>query len=203
MKIRILAAVLFVAALPAVCSIAFAQKISAISSANHAAAETLAGIPLSFEPNHGQSDASVKFLSHGNGYSLFLTDSGAVLVLSKQESRSKLAGHSLQAGDVIRMELQGAKSKVDVHGVDELPGKANYFIGNDPTKWRAGVSTYARVKYSEVYPGVILYFLFRGPLLGPCSSCGKPIRGGEAFCSHCGCSQGSSIGRITADKRTI
>jgi Phospholipase_D-nuclease N-terminal len=39
--------------------------------------------------------------------------------------------------------------------------------------------------------GFILYFLFRGPLLGPCSSCGKPIRGGEAFCSHCGYSQGS------------
>jgi len=49
--------------------------------------------------------------------------------------------------------------------------------------------------------GFILYFLFRGPLLGPCSSCGKPIRGGEAFCSHCGCSQGSSIERSTADTR--
>ena len=49
--------------------------------------------------------------------------------------------------------------------------------------------------------GFILYFLFRGPLLRPCSSCGKPIRGGEAFCSHCGYSQGSSIGRIPADMR--
>src|ERR1700746_211610 len=49
----------------------------------------------------------------------------------------------------------------------------------------------------------ILVLWFRGPLLGPCSSCGKPIRGGEAFCSHCGCSQGSSIGRITADNRPI
>ena len=26
--------------------------------------------------------------------------------------------------------------------------------------------------------GFILYFVFRGPLLGPCSSCGRPIRGG-------------------------
>jgi hypothetical protein len=49
--------------------------------------------------------------------------------------------------------------------------------------------------------GFILYFLFRRPLLGPCSSCGKPIRGGEAFCPHCGCSQSSSIGGITADKK--
>ena len=52
------------------------------------------------------------------------------------------------------------------------------------------------------FVGFILYFLFRGPLYGPCSSCGKPIRGGEAFCSHCGCSQGSSIGSSTADNRT-
>jgi Phospholipase_D-nuclease N-terminal len=51
--------------------------------------------------------------------------------------------------------------------------------------------------------GFILYFVFRGPLLGPCTSCGRPIRGGEAFCSHCGCSQASSIGRTTADSRTI
>jgi hypothetical protein len=51
--------------------------------------------------------------------------------------------------------------------------------------------------------GFILYFVFRKPLLSPCSSCGRPIRRGEAFCSHCGCSQGSSIGRITADTRTI
>jgi hypothetical protein len=50
--------------------------------------------------------------------------------------------------------------------------------------------------------GFILYFLFRRPLLRSCSSCGKPIRGGEAFCSHCGGSQGPSIGRITADNRT-
>ncbi|WP_263384528.1 zinc ribbon domain-containing protein [Granulicella arctica] len=39
--------------------------------------------------------------------------------------------------------------------------------------------------------GFILYLVFRRPLLGPCSSCGKPVRGGEAFCRHCGHSQGS------------
>jgi hypothetical protein len=45
--------------------------------------------------------------------------------------------------------------------------------------------------------GFILYFLFRAPLLGSCSSCGKAIRAGEAFCSHCGCSQASSIRRVS------
>ena len=39
--------------------------------------------------------------------------------------------------------------------------------------------------------GFILYFLFRRPLLGPCRDCGKPVRVGEAFCSHCGSRQGA------------
>lgn len=47
--------------------------------------------------------------------------------------------------------------------------------------------------------GFILYFAFRRPLLGPCRSCGKPVRRGEAFCSHCGCSQGPSIEPIASD----
>jgi hypothetical protein len=51
--------------------------------------------------------------------------------------------------------------------------------------------------------GFILYFVVRGPLLKPCSSCGQPIRGGVAFCSHCGSSQASSLGGVTADNHTI
>lgn len=49
--------------------------------------------------------------------------------------------------------------------------------------------------------GFILYFLFRGPLLKPCRSCGEPIREGEAFCSHCGCAQRSNVGHIATDTR--
>ena len=49
--------------------------------------------------------------------------------------------------------------------------------------------------------GFILYFLFRRPLLVPCSSCAKPIRGEEAFCSHCGASLGSSVGPVAGDTR--
>src|SRR5438132_7693991 len=40
-------------------------------------------LPLSFEANQGQTDPQVKFLSRGNGYSLFLTPTEAVLVLKK------------------------------------------------------------------------------------------------------------------------
>jgi len=165
MKIRIFLSLSSLAFLlsPAIQSTAGAQISSTVAIPSQSSAEAslvrnFGKLPLSFEVNQGQSDPCVKFLSHGNGYSLFLTDTAAVLVLSKQQSHSKLSGHSSAIGDVIRMELQSARSNVDVKGVDELPGKANYFIGNDPTKWHSAIPAYGKVRYENVYRGVDLVY---------------------------------------------
>jgi uncharacterized protein (TIGR03437 family) len=101
-------------------------------------------LPLSFEANRGQTDSQVKFLSRGNGYNLFLTATEAVI----------RDPHSA----VLRMKLVNANPASQIEGVDELPGKSNYFIGNDPQQWRAGVTNYAKVKYRDVYPGVDLVY---------------------------------------------
>jgi hypothetical protein len=98
-------------------------------------------LPLSFEVNRGQTDDQVKFLSRGHGYGLYLTATETVLKLRSESS-------------VLRMKFLGANPRPKVAGVDQLPGKTNYFIGNDPGKWRKDISTYAKVKYEAVYPGV-------------------------------------------------
>jgi hypothetical protein len=59
---------------------------------------------------------------------------------------------------VFRMELLGAERNAQVSGADKLPGVANYFIGNDPKKWRSGISAYGKVKYRGIYPGVDAVF---------------------------------------------
>src|SRR5208337_516585 len=56
------------------------------------------------------------------------------------------------------LKLLRANPTAKVMGVDELPGKSNYLIGNDPNKWRANVPTYGRVRYENVYPGVDLVY---------------------------------------------
>jgi hypothetical protein len=61
-------------------------------------------------------------------------------------------------GSILRMELVGANVKAAVTGAEELPGKSNYFIGNDPKKWRTNVPTYAKVRYENVYPGIDLVY---------------------------------------------
>jgi len=57
------------------------------------------------------------------------------------------------------MQLLGANPAPQTEGGDEAPGKSNYFIGNDPEKWRTNVPNYARVTYHGVYPGVdVVYY---------------------------------------------
>ena len=125
-------------------------------------------LPISFEVNRGQTNAQVKFLSRGKGYTLFLNRTEAVMLLRRPgprvtdlgaaralgAHREAVAGSALA---VLRMELVGA-SPAHIAGSQELPGKSNYFIGNDPKKWLTNVPTYAQVKYRSVYPGMDLVY---------------------------------------------
>src|SRR5437016_526868 len=121
-------------------------------AANHMAAvpsqTSLVRLPLIFEPNQGQTAPQVQFLAHGAGHGLFLTGDGAVL--SMRDSAGKTA--------VIRMALDGANKNPAASGDEQLPGKSNYFIGNDPAKWHRDIPQFARVRYENVYPGVDLVY---------------------------------------------
>jgi hypothetical protein len=110
-------------------------------------------LPLFFEPNQGQTAPQVKFLARGAGYSLFLTADEAVLDLQ----RAAVKGQA-PSGSVVRMRLDGANSSARVSGASPLPGKSNYFIGNDPSKWRHDIPQFGRVEYQAVYPGVDLVY---------------------------------------------
>jgi hypothetical protein len=45
--------------------------------------EAYGKLPLSFEPNQGQTEARVKFVARGSGYSLFVTPQEAILALNR------------------------------------------------------------------------------------------------------------------------
>ncbi len=51
--------------------------------------------------------------------------------------------------------LLGAKVK-EVKGTKKSITKVNYFIGNDPKKWKRNISTYEGVTLGEVYKGITL-----------------------------------------------
>ena len=119
-------------------------------------------LPLTFEVNQGQTDARVDFLARGQGYTLFLTPTEAVFALTPQTGASKRSGNGRESPHpdrtVMRMQLIDSAPDPRVQGLDELPGKVNYFRGNDSSKWRANVPTFKRVRYTSVYPGVDLIY---------------------------------------------
>jgi hypothetical protein len=59
---------------------------------------------------------------------------------------------------VLHLKLVGATGNARIVGVDELPGKSNYFIDTDPATWRTNVPTYAKVRYEGIYPGIDLVY---------------------------------------------
>jgi hypothetical protein len=123
-------------------------------------------LPLSFEANQGQTDRRVTFLSHGSGYTLFLTGDEAVFSLrgSKANGDASPASRQLKrttfptTNAVLRMKLVNANREAKATGADELPGKSNYFIGNDPKKWRSNVTNFTKVKYEGIYSGIDLVY---------------------------------------------
>ena len=151
-------------AIPSLLATSDAESLGAGGVAQKRARALFAGLPLIFEPNQGQgnldpADQRAKFVSRGAGYSLFLGSEGAILsLMSREPSKSKQGGASATRVDSLQMKLAGANPKANVTGADLLPGKSNYFLGNDPAKWHRGVPQFARVRYGDVYPGINLVF---------------------------------------------
>jgi hypothetical protein len=108
------------------------------------ARDAFAKLPLSFEENKGQTDPQVKYLTRGPGFMLYLT--GKEIILTGQDP----------SRGVFRMKLEGANPNAKVEPLDKLPGTTNYFIGNDPSKWRTHIANYGKVAVRGVYPGIDL-----------------------------------------------
>ena len=151
--------------------LSYAARLSGTASATAstdrvAIARSFSALPLSFEANQGQNDPKVRFAFRGRGYSAAFTQNEADLLLSPGSGAKPPAPGALKSraagNDWLRMRLVGARKDSQISGEDRLPGTVNYFVGNDPAKWRTEIPTFARVKYSGVYRGTDLAYYGAG-----------------------------------------
>ncbi|OYW04998.1 MAG: hypothetical protein B7X11_02335, partial [Acidobacteria bacterium 37-65-4] len=63
--------------------------------------------------------------------------------------------------DLARIALAGANQGAPMSGADLLPGRSSYFLGNDPGRWQRDVPSFAKVRWSEAYPGIDVLFYGR------------------------------------------
>src|SRR3989442_1454689 len=102
--------------------------------------ESYGDLPLLFEPNQGQADRHVRFLSRSGGCSLFLT--GDEVVISRVQAQRKHNQRNFElkgigearqnsglkprvhAAGSLRMQLVGAAPQTKIVGLEEAPAKS-------------------------------------------------------------------------------
>ena len=130
-------------------------------------------LPLSFVPNAGQADASVRFEVHSMGGTVSFAPDEVVLSLPAPQDAARhqptldergnhvpkaQANANAPSSTAVRLRFDGAKTSPDIVSVDQLPGIANYYIGADPANWHTDLPTYAGITYQQLYPGIDLHY---------------------------------------------
>jgi hypothetical protein len=120
-------------------------------------------LPLSFEESSNPEKRDFDFLSHGSGATFFLNYSGVNMRLggSAKNSASHF-GERIQSAKTrpqiqpaaLQLKFLGANPRSKIVRKGLLPGKSNYLIGSDPKQWRTNISSYAKVMYLDIYPGI-------------------------------------------------
>ncbi|VVB67772.1 Beta-propeller repeat protein [uncultured archaeon] len=121
------------------------QPACALNS-NESVQAALLRLPLSFIENRGQVSDETKFMVKASHETLYFTPSEVVFALSSQNNTS-----------FVKMSFEGS-TPGQVVGEEPLPGTANFFLGNDSSKWVTQIPTYGSIKYESLYPGIDLVF---------------------------------------------
>ncbi|HRG99845.1 MAG TPA: SBBP repeat-containing protein [Polyangiaceae bacterium] len=122
------------------------------------------GVPVAFEENLGQAGGDVRFIARGGSSSLLLAKNEAVFTLEGAANEASAPARPDHAKPrprrtSLRMTLAHPSPAAEIVGEGELPGRANYLIGNDPEKWKRDVPRFERVRMRGVYEGVdVVYY---------------------------------------------
>ena len=104
-------------------------------------------MPVNFIPNRGQLDERVAYYVQGKDKTIYFGAEGVTFVLAKTESSPW----------VVKLDFLGANPAVIPVGGDETGALFSYFQGK-PENWKTGLSTYSRVTYPNLWPGIDLVF---------------------------------------------
>jgi len=123
-----------------------AQK-TGVGQKSNVKVESLASMPVHFIKNEGQVNREAIAYAKMKGYTLWVTKNALLFDATSPDKKER---------DVVGMKLVGINPDSSVEMSKPLMGKVNYLTGNDPAKWRRGITTFQEIVYKEVYPNIDL-----------------------------------------------
>ena len=137
---------------------------------------------MNFIPNRGQLDERVAFYIRGTDKTIFFNSEGLTFVLTKAGEKRRTIGQESQtpndrirpdpeaspgfppdsgpAADlrwVVKLDFLGARPAVKPVGMDKTGTVISYFSGPSEN-WKSGLSTYSRIIYRDLWPGIDLVY---------------------------------------------
>lgn len=114
-------------------------------------------LPLSFEPTaEGKSD---EFIARTAGGAVQLAGRRMTLSVQGPVPRTQTTSqNALLPPLMLQVSLDGTDPSAYGHATEDLPGKTNYFTGDNPAAWRSSIPNYSKVEYSNIYPGIDLVY---------------------------------------------
>src|SRR5262245_12813674 len=105
----------------------------------------LGRLPVAFEPNVGQWEHPVRYVARIGAMTVFLEEEGWSFTLVEGAVKGERREHEVEnasaRGVAVRMTFAGARGP-ELVAEERLSGRHNYFLGNDPSKWRGDVPLY-------------------------------------------------------------
>lgn len=128
---------------------------------------------MSFVPNRGQWDSRAMYRCDIGGASIWYTHQAVFFELTRRTVSEAAVSAQLDPstnnrftpGDrgrreslVYALRLNGSSLQPTIDGETPTGGTVNYFVGNDPTRWRTDIPAYESIVYRNVYPGIDLRY---------------------------------------------
>ncbi len=152
--------------------LAIALVLQSAFAENSATIEQMNSMPLVFTKNMGQWDDRVLFRANAGGAAMWFTREGITYqFVRRTESNGKnpVAGlgsryqqNNIEIDSVEQLvltaKLIGANPDPEIICEELMEYKCNYFVGNDPSKWRTDVPNYRAFALKDIYPGIDLRY---------------------------------------------
>jgi len=130
-------------------------------------------MPLYFIPNQGQMDARVAYYLQGKDKTIYFTSEGLTYVLSERSAGEEITGKTASVKErlsinpterelrsrrdqrrfAVKLDFVGTNADVRPSGEEKTGAVISYFKGK-PGEWKAGLPTYSRIVYKDLWPGI-------------------------------------------------
>ena len=128
--------------------------------------------PTEFIENKGQWGDWVRYKAKTIAGEMYLENDGFRYILSDATNTERVDSfhHGLLTEKpvlkfhVYKMTIVGAGDAL-IKGVKQQSNYYNYFIGNDPKRWKGGIHPYLGLEYNDVYKGIDMHVTSEGSAL--------------------------------------